>query len=212
MLAALARYRIIPTLHVKELTATTALKVCEALSKGGLPVMELPFRRYSDSVALKAITAEFPDFLLGASGIFNSNQLLRAVECKVKFASAPGVCPDTLATAAKQKTAFMPGVVTPTDIQTVLINGFADFQFFPVPASGGADYLKTILKPFEHLALDIFPKGDITLEQAAEYLQIPQVTAVVFNEALPNEYITAGNWDKISDTARRTLDCLSAHE
>ncbi|MDD5599000.1 MAG: hypothetical protein PHV82_13715, partial [Victivallaceae bacterium] len=101
MLAALARYKIIPALNVKDLSGKAALKICEALIKGGLPVMEIPFRRHTDSLALKEIAREFPDFLTGAGGIFNSEQLLRAVECRVKFASSPGVCPDTLKTAAR---------------------------------------------------------------------------------------------------------------
>ncbi|MFA6714535.1 MAG: hypothetical protein WCS27_04115 [Victivallaceae bacterium] len=209
MLAALARYKIIPTLNVKDLSGETALRICEALIKGGLPVMEIPFRRHTDSIALKEIAAEFPDFLIGAGGIFNSEQLLRAVECRVKFASSPGVCPDTLKTAARQKTAFIPGVVTPTDIQIVLVNGFADFQFFPAQAAGGVHYLETILKPFEHLPLDVFPKGRITLEQAAEYLKLPQVTSVVIGEILSDEDIAAERWDKITDAARKALDYVN---
>jgi 2-dehydro-3-deoxyphosphogluconate aldolase/(4S)-4-hydroxy-2-oxoglutarate aldolase len=209
MLSALARYKIIPSLNIKDLSEEAALKTCEALIKGGLPVMEIPFRRHTDSLALKAIVRAFPDFLIGASGIFNSEQLLRAVECRIKFASAPGVCPDTLNTAAKQKTAFMPGVITPTEIQMVLSNGFADFQFFPAHAAGGVHYLETILKPFEHLPLDVFPKGSINLKEAVEYLKIPHVTSVVIGEILLGEYIAGEKWDKISDAARKALDYVN---
>lgn len=210
MLAALAKYQIIPTLNIKDIAPDTALKVCEALIKGGLPVMEIQFRRHSDSLAIKEITRVFPDFLIGAGGIFNSGQLLRAAECKVKFASAPGVCPDTIATAVKQKIAFMPGVVTPTEIQTVLINGFADFQFFPAQKLGGIDYLKAILGPFEHLPLGVFPKGDISPEQAVEYLKIQHVAAVELDNILTEELICSEKWDKISDAAHKTIDYINS--
>ncbi len=209
MLATLAKYRIIPILNIKELSEYNALKICELLTRIELPVMETQFRRHSDSLALKAIVKEFPDFLIGAGGIFNTEQLLRAVECNIKFASAPGVCPDTLAAAAKQKISFMPGAVTPTDIQTVLINGFADFQFFPAQVSGGIDYLKTILQSFEHLPMDIFPKGDINLKQASEYLKITHVTAIALDNILPLEYIATEKWDKISDTVRKAINYVN---
>ena len=49
MLAALTRYKIIPVLDIKDLSEVTALKICEALSKANLPLLEIPFRRHSDS-------------------------------------------------------------------------------------------------------------------------------------------------------------------
>lgn len=209
MLAALAKYKLIPTLDTKELTENEALKCCEALVKGGLPLLEIPFRRHSDSLALKAIAKELPDFYLGTSGIINTEQLMRAVECNVKFASAPGVCPETMALAAKQAVAFIPGVLTPSDIQAVLLNGFADFQFFPAEVSGGADYLKTILEPFEHLPLDIFPKGGIKLKQLEDYLEIPHVTAVAFDQIALPKYIKKKQWDKITEAAKKALDAIN---
>jgi 2-dehydro-3-deoxyphosphogluconate aldolase/(4S)-4-hydroxy-2-oxoglutarate aldolase len=206
MLAALARYKIIPTLDVKELSELTALKTCEVLIENSLPVMEIPFRRHSDSLALKAIAKEFPGFLIGVSGIINSEQLLRAIECEVKFASSPGVCTKTLSTAAKQKLIFMPGASNPTDIQNILTNGFADFQFFPAEAVGGAGYLQKILQPFEHLPLDIFPKGGINYKSACEYLKIPHVTAVAIDDILKPEFVSEERWDKIFDSVVKVID------
>lgn len=209
MLEALAKYKIIPLLNVKNISTSHVLHLCEALSKGGLPLLEAAFRRHSDSIMLKTIKKEFPDFITGASGIFNSEQLLRAVECNINFASSPGVCPETMATAIKAKTTFIPGAVTPNEIQTILLHGFADFQFFPAQVSGGTNYLQAILEPFEHLPLDIFPKGNISLKQASDYLKIPHVTAVALEELLLPEYILAQKWNKISDLAKRASDYLN---
>jgi 2-dehydro-3-deoxyphosphogluconate aldolase/(4S)-4-hydroxy-2-oxoglutarate aldolase len=209
MLAALTRYKIIPALDIKDLNEDTALKICESLIKANLPVMEIPFRRHSDSLVLKAIAKEFPNFLIGASGILNSEQLLRAVSCKVKFTSAPGLCPKTLKTAISQKIAFMPGAITPTEIQTLLNKGVADFQLFPLANQGGVDYFKNTLKPFEHLPLDIFVKGEISLKQANEYLQVPHVSAVVLGDIILQEHIVAEKWDKISAIVTKALEYVN---
>ena len=209
MLAALAKYKIIPVLKIKDISSDSALRICEALTKGGLPLMETTFRRHNDSLLLKAIKKEFPEFITGAGGIFNCEQLMRAVECDINFASAPGVCPATLECANKTKITFMPGAITPSDIQTILLNGYAEFQFFPAQVSGGIDYMRAILEPFKHLPLDIFPKGDITLKQAKNYLKIPHVTAVAMEEILKPEYILAEKWDKVSDAAKHAVDYLN---
>lgn len=205
MFTALGRYKVIPLLKIKDIDSNDALKVCEALIKGGLPVMAIAFRRHSDSKAIRAIAGEFPDFFIGAASILNSDQLLRATDCKAKFATAPGVNIETIATANKKKIAFAPGAATPTDIQNILMNGCVDFQFFPAETSGGAEHLKSILEPFEHLPIDVFPKGGIVLEKIGEYLKIPQVCAVTLDCILNNEYIINRQWDKITEAAKTAV-------
>ncbi|QSH41450.1 bifunctional 4-hydroxy-2-oxoglutarate aldolase/2-dehydro-3-deoxy-phosphogluconate aldolase [Lentisphaerota bacterium ZTH] len=205
MFAALGRFKIIPILKIKEIETDDALHVAEALFKGGLPVMEMTFRRHSDSKAIREIAREFPDFLIGAGGILNRDQLLRAFDCKAKFATSPGVNPDTIKTAAKKKIAFAPGASTATDIENILINGVVDFQFFPAEASGGVDYLESILEPFEHLPIDIFPKGGISTQNAKDYLELPQVCAVTVEDIIYNDDIENGNWDRITENARRAV-------
>jgi 2-dehydro-3-deoxyphosphogluconate aldolase/(4S)-4-hydroxy-2-oxoglutarate aldolase len=209
MLAALAKYKIIPVLKIKDVSTDSVLRICEALAEGGLPLMETAFRRHNDSQLLKAVKKEFPEFITGAGGIFNCEQLMRTVECGINFASAPGVCRATMECANKTRITFLPGAITPSDIQTILLNGYAEFQFFPAQASGGIDYMRAILEPFEHLPLDIFPKGNITLKQAKNYLELPHVTAVATEEILKPEYILAEKWDKVSDSAKHAVDYLN---
>ena len=79
------------------------------------------------------------------------------------------------------------------------------FQFFPAEASGGVEYLKAILEPFEHLPLDILPKGGITLDKIKDYLKIPQVYAVSLENILLTEYIVNKQWDKITESAKNAL-------
>ncbi|MDD5729241.1 MAG: hypothetical protein PHV59_11830 [Victivallales bacterium] len=210
MLTALAKHKIIPVLNVKDLASSHALHLCEALAKAGLPLLETAFRRHGDSLLLKAIKKEFPDFITWASGILNCEQFLRAAECGINFASAPGICPRTMAAAAATRITFIPGAMTPAEIHSILLHGLADFQFFHTGASGGPDYLQAVLEPFRHLPLDIFPHGSISLKQAGQYLKISNVTAVALEEILPPEYISAQKWDKIFDLAGRAVEYLNS--
>lgn len=210
MFTRLGKYKIVPLLTIKDIEIADALKVAEALSNAGLPAMEITFRRHSDSKAIREIAKEFPDFLIGASGILNKDQFLRAVDSKAKFATAPGVCEESIRIAVKSPIVFAPGANTPSDIERILINSCIHFQFFPAEPSGGVEYLKAIMAPFEHLPLDILPKGGITLDKIKSYLQIPQVYAVSLEHILLAEYVVNKQWDKITESAKIALEAAQS--
>jgi len=203
MFSALCKFKVIPLVKVKALDTDDALHVAEALSAGGLPVMELSFRRYSDSKAIRIISEKFPDFWIGAGGILNKDQLLRAVDAKAKFAMSPGVNPETIREASRRNIIYAPGACNPTDIEMIILNGSVDFQFFPAEQAGGIEMLKAIIEPFEHLPLEIYAKGGIGEDRMAEYLEIHQVTAVGAEWIVENDAILAKDWTKITETAKR---------
>lgn len=209
MFKKLRDFRIVPLAKVREISTDDALKTAEALINGGLPVMELMFRRHSDSKAIRAIAKEFPDFWIGAGGILNKDQLLRAVDAKAHFAIAPGVNTETIREANKRNIMFAPGVATPTDIENALLNNSVDFQFFPAEHSGGVEMLKIIIEPFEHLGIEILAKGGITPENMADYLAVPHVAAVSVPWIADAESIKDKNWKKITETAKKACDSIS---
>ncbi|OGV31258.1 MAG: hypothetical protein A2020_01390 [Lentisphaerae bacterium GWF2_45_14] len=203
MFSALCKFKVVPLVKVKDLDVEDALHIAEALSAGGLPVMELSFRRYSDSKAIRAISEKFPDFWIGAGGILSKDQLLRVVDAKAKFAMSPGVNPDTIREASRRNIIYAPGVCTPTDIEMIILNGSIDFQFFPAEQSGGIEMLKAIIEPFEHLPLEIYAKGSIPEDKITAYLKIPQVVAVGAEWIVDEATIRAKDWTKISESAKK---------
>lgn len=201
MFSSLSQFKVVPHVKIKNLDLNDALCIADALVKGGLPVMEIMFRRHSDSLAIKAIASKYHDFWIGAGGILNKDQLIRAFESHARFAMAPGVNPETIKEASKRNIIFAPGACTPSDIENILLNGSVDFQYFPAEQSGGVERLKAMIEPFEHLPLDIFVKGGITPDKMPEYLKIPQVAAVSVDWIVTPEYIQTKNWDKITELA-----------
>lgn len=201
MFSNLRQFRIIPVIKAKTLEPDDALAIADALIKGGLPVMEIMFRRHSDSKAIKAIATKHRDFWIGAGGILNKDQLVRAIESQARFAIAPGVNPETIKEASRRNITFAPGACTPSDIENILLNGSVDFQFFPAEQSGGIEALKAIIEQFEHLPLDIVARGGITPEKLREYLKIPQVAAVCVDWIIRPEFIEKKDWSKITEAA-----------
>lgn len=205
MLANLRQYRIIPLLKVKNLEVDDALRVTDALLKGGLPLLEIVFRRFTDSKAIREIAGHFPNFLIGAGNILNKDQLLRCIDAQAKFATAPGVCVETIKEAARRNITFAPGACNPSEIQTILLNGIVDFHFYPAESTGGIEHLKQVIDPFEHLPIDLVARGGITPDKVQDYLQVPQVAAVCVDWIVKNEFIENKQWDAISDAARNAI-------
>ena len=206
MLAILRQFKVIPLLQYKELDINDALKIAETLTDAGLPILEIIFRRFSDSKAIREIATRDPHFMIGAGNILSRDQLLRCLDARAKFALAPGACPETIKEAAHRNIVFAAGACNPTDIQTILLNGMVDFQFFPAEFFGGVETLKAIIEPFEHLSGDIVVRGGITPDKVKDYLRIPQVAAVGVDWIVTPEYIANKNWDAIRDAAKQAID------
>ena len=210
MFPKIRHYKVIPLLKMKNLEVDDALHVAEALLSAGLPVMEVLFRRHTDSRAIREIATRFPDFMVGAGNILNRDQLLRALDTQAKFAMAPGVCTDTIKEGCARRITFIPGASSMTDILTILKNGVTYFQYFPAETAGGIPFLRDILDPFEHLPLDVIARGGITPEKMKFYLNLPQVAAVTVDWIIKPEYIAEKRWDQISNEARNALDLAAA--
>lgn len=200
MFSSLRKFGVIP--FVKADTEDEALLTAKALSEGGLPVMELVFRSFAHSKAIRAISKEMPEFTIGAGNILNKDQLMRAVDSSARFAFSPGTEPEMILEANKRKIVFAPGVCSASNIQTAMIRGMTEFQFFPAEQSGGPVMLRTISEPFLHLGVEFFVKGGVTLENMEPYLKMKEVVAVSAPWIAAPELVSAKNWNQITKNAQ----------
>jgi 2-dehydro-3-deoxyphosphogluconate aldolase/(4S)-4-hydroxy-2-oxoglutarate aldolase len=199
----LRRFGLLPLVKIDN--EEDALSVAKALSEGGLPAMEISFRSFAHSKALRLISKELPAFYAGVGNILNKDQLLRALDSHAKFAFSPGVCPATVAEACKRSVIYAPGVCTPTDMLMALNAGASSFQFFPAAQAGGITMLKALIEPVQHLGVEFFVKGGITPEMAEGYLKVPQVAASSAPWVAAPELIAAKDWAKITENAKAAV-------
>ena len=76
ILQTISRIGIVPVIAIDD--ASKAVPLAKALAEGGLPVAEVTFRTDAAEEAMKAITAEVPDMILGAGTVLTKDQLDRA--------------------------------------------------------------------------------------------------------------------------------------
>ena len=200
----LSAIRIVPVLVLNDVDS--GLKMCEVLAECGLPAAEITFRTTAAEAVIKAASSRFPELYLGAGTVLNSRDLHRAFDAGAKFAVAPGFNPTIVKEAVANGFAFAPGVCTPSEVEQAMEYGCRFLKFFPAEASGGINFLKSLIAPYKHMGVRFMPTGGVTTANVAEYLAVKEIVAVGGTWLGKSSDIESGNWDAIRTAVKAAVE------
>lgn len=198
---------IIPVLVLDDVD--NGLRLCEALTAGGLGAAEITYRTKAAPAVIKEAKRRFPSLLLGAGTVLNTEHLAEAFDLGASFAVAPGFNPAMVEAAAKAGYAFSPGVATPSEIEQAYALGVRLMKFFPAEALGGVAMLKSLIAPYRHLGVSFMPTGGVTRDNAPSYLALPEVAAVGGTWLGKADDVRSGAWEKIEADAAAAAAMLA---
>lgn len=115
MLEKLQDLTVIPVIAIE--SVDSAIPLADALIEGGLPVAEVTFRTPAAGEAMALISKQRPQLILGAGTVLTRDQLQRAKDSGARFGVAPGLNPEIVQAAGDMGLPFIPGVVTPSEIE-----------------------------------------------------------------------------------------------
>ena len=133
--------------------AQNAVKVANALLKGGINTMEITFRTAVAKEAIQKVAQEVPEIIVGAGTVINVEQMQAAKVANAKFVVSPGIDEELLKEAKRLELPIIPGVVSPSEIILGLKYDIKVFKFFPAEAYGGLKTLKALCGPFPQIGL-----------------------------------------------------------
>jgi 2-keto-3-deoxy-6-phosphogluconate aldolase len=84
-----------------------------------------------------------------------------------------------------------------------------DIHFFPAQFIGGAPMLEDILKPFEHLKLNVIVNGGITEDCLKDYLALESVAAIVTPWIVTENDIEYKQWGDVHDKALKLKEMIN---
>jgi 2-dehydro-3-deoxyphosphogluconate aldolase/(4S)-4-hydroxy-2-oxoglutarate aldolase len=180
-----------------------AVPLARALIAGGVRTLEITLRTPAAFEAAKAIMVSVPDAIVGMGTVLNAADLGQAVSIGAKFALSPGATPELLEAASRCDVPFVPGIATASELMAALAHGFGVCKFFPAQQAGGIPALRALAGPFPQARF--CPTGGIGQSNAKEWLAEPNVIAVGGSWICPSSDIEAGNWDKLTQLARRAM-------
>lgn len=194
---------VLPVLAIEN--PERAVPLARALMDGGLDTLEVTFRTQAAAESIRRIRREVPDLHVGAGTLITREQALSALDCGVEFGLAPGLDPKIIQLFHERGVPFMPGVMTPSDMQRGIEVGCFCQKFFPAETSGGVPQLKAMIAPFKSFNLRFCPTGGITLANLKSYLAVPEVFIVGGSWLATPQQIADAHWAQITDQVRASL-------
>lgn len=194
---------VLPVLAIED--SEKAVPLARALLAGGLNTLEVTFRTRAAAESIRRIREAVPDMMVGAGTLVTPGQARSALDCGVVFGLAPGLDPRIIEMFHQRGVPFMPGVMTPTEIQRAIELGCPCLKFFPAETSGGVSQLKAMIAPFRSFKLRFCPTGGITLANMNAWLAVKEVFVVGGSWLATPEQIAAGQWDRITEQVRASL-------
>lgn len=187
---------VIPVLVVED--AVHARPLAEALVAGGLPALEVTLRTPA-ALDVIAAMAEVPGGVVGAGTLLTAEDVRAARAAGAKFGVSPGVTDALVEACAAEGLPLLPGAATATEAMDLLARGYDMLKFFPAGPAGGPTYLKALAGPLPRVAF--CPTGGVTIDNAREYLALPNVLCAGGSWLAPPAMQRDGDWAGIRDLA-----------
>ena len=149
ILQTISNIGIVPVIAIDD--ASKAVPLAHALAAGGLPAAEVTFRTAAAEDAIRAISREVPDMLVGAGTVLTREQLDRALDAGAQFIVSPGFNPDMVKYGLSKGALMLPGTATGGEMEQAMALGLEVVKFFPAEQNGGIAKIKALAGPYKTL-------------------------------------------------------------
>jgi 2-dehydro-3-deoxyphosphogluconate aldolase/(4S)-4-hydroxy-2-oxoglutarate aldolase len=179
-----------------------AVPMARALVAGGVRMLEVTLRTPQALAGIEAIAKHVPEAVIGAGTVRNKADAQAAANAGARFAVSPGYTSAVGQACRDLGLALLPGVATGSEIMMAQEEGFTELKFFPAMQAGGPAMLKAWSGPF--FDVHFCPTGGVSLQNASEFLALPNVVCVGGSWLVPADVTAQGDWAKITQLAADT--------
>lgn len=173
-----------------------AVPLARALVAGGIRMLEVTLRTPQALECIERIAKEVPDAVIGAGTIRSAADAQAAAKAGALFGVSPGYTRTVGMACRDAGLALLPGVATGSEIMMAQEDGFTELKFFPAMQAGGPAMLKAWSGPF--FDVKFCPTGGVTLQNAPEFLALPNVICVGGSWIVPVDAMQSGDWARIT--------------
>lgn len=197
LILALAESRLLPLLTVRGGEDLQGL--ARALWEEGVRCLEVTLRTEAGITALRALRES--GLLLGAGTVRSPKEAEAALEAGAAFLVSPGLLKEVAALAEARGVLYLPGVLTPTEVEKALALGLSTLKFFPAEPFQGARVLRAYAEVFPEVRF--LPTGGIKEEHLPHYAALPNLLAV------GGSWLLQGNLEAVRAKVRAAKALLS---
>ncbi len=188
---------VIPVIVLTDVTQAVAL--ARALVAGGIRMLEVTLRTPQALACIEAIARGVPEAVVGAGTVRSASDAQAAAMAGARFAVSPGYTHSVGQACRDLGLALLPGVATGSEIMSAQEDGLTELKFFPALQAGGPAMLKAWGGPFGDVSF--CPTGGVSIENAPDFLALPNVICVGGSWLTPADALAHNNWSRITALA-----------
>lgn len=201
---------LVPVVVIND--AEDAAPAAAALLAGGLDIMEITMRTDAGIQAIKNVSENYPDMLVGAGTVLSLEKCQEAVEAGAKFIVSPGFNEKVVAWCVEHDVPVTPGCVTPTEIEAALAYGINIVKFFPAGTYGGIGACKSLYGPYRAANVSFIPTGGVNNDNLSEYADKSFIHAVGGSWLCRSSDISNHDFDAITNSVKTAINILLGFE
>ena len=189
---------VIPVIVIRHIE--DAVPMAEAFLEGGIKVLEVTMRTPVALQCMEAIAKAVPDAILGAGTVRSVADAQAAKDVGCSFAVSPGYTSEIGNACRQIGLPLLPGVSTGSEVMMANADGYYFLKLFPAVAVGGINLLKGFAGPFGDVKF--CPTGGLTIENAPQFLSLPNVPVCGGTWLTPADALAAKQWHRITQLAQ----------
>ena len=197
---------IVPAVRLS--SAEDARFATEAISHGGIPIVEITMTVPGAIEVISELARNSPELIVGAGTLFDTETARRCLDAGAKFLTSPGLDLEIVEFARKENIVVLAGALTPTEVTTAWKAGSDFVKVFPCAQVGGDTYIKALKRPFPQVHL--IAAGGVNQRTAANFILAGASAIDVGGELIPKDAIQFRQADRIHELARRFLSFVNS--
>lgn len=197
---------LLPLFYYDELQ--TSIEVIKALYGGGVRAVEYTNRGKNalpNFVALREIvSAELPDLFLGIGTIRTIHEAEQFADAGADFVVSPIVKAPVAGFLREREIPWIPGCMTPTEIDLAADCGATFVKLFPGNVLGPS-YLRTVKEVFSNM--EFMPTGGVEVEgeNLREWFSAGAVAVGLGSKLITKDLLRSGDFPELSSNVRKLL-------
>lgn len=203
---------IIPLFNHSDLEVSKA--IVKACYTGGIRVFEYTNRGEGAALIfgelVKYIRQELPDMAIGIGTVFNVEEAEYFVSLDTDFIVQPIMNPAVGEVCNRYKIAWIPGVMTVTELYHAQQSGAELIKIFPANVLGTA-FVKALKAPIPHAKVMVTGGVEPNEENLKGWFSAGVTAVGMGSQLFPKDVLASGNYQQITEVVRKCVGLVSSY-
>jgi 2-dehydro-3-deoxyphosphogluconate aldolase / (4S)-4-hydroxy-2-oxoglutarate aldolase len=190
---------IIPSVRVS--STEDALFAAEAVSLGGIPIVEVTLTVPGAYHVITHLVQKAPDVIVGAGGVNDVRMARSCLDAGAVFLTSDGFDAEIVGLALEENVVAIPGTLTPSEVLRAWKMAPDFVKVVPCGQAGGQSYIWALKAMFP--AVPLIAAGGVNQQNASSFILAGAVALGIGAELIPREAIRRRQPDRVAELARR---------